>query len=435
MARFSARIRLTPRGLGLLVGGALLVGLGITLDLPDLVALGAGAVIACSAAVVLAALSDPERGPSAVRVVRSVVPSPTSRGRTTIAQLDVIAGSSPVARARLARLQLTEQAAPELTSGRPLRATVEARRDRLSVTYPLEPPVRGRWTLGPVRITQTDLLGLVRRRQQIGSAIDVVVRPRTHELTTRPGSAFDTAEAVASGARSASTDDAMVRDYVPGDDPRRVHWPSAARRGRLLVRADESSAVAPATVLLDLGALAAASGQRSTTPTSSARTTAGEWALECALSVAVALLRDGHRTRWVTTRAARLDRVHLPARSADSTATLLDAAVDLTGHLSSDQRQAALVDAAERIGRSYVRGELVVAVVHAMGTAARRALAAVAVGGTHVAIVVIAGTAPVDHVEAEATASALRQAGWSVTIADPRVPVGHAWDRLHERAA
>jgi uncharacterized protein (DUF58 family) len=42
-----------------------------------------------------------------------------------------------------------------------------------------------------------------------------------------------------------------LREYEPGDDPRRVHWPSSARRGELLVRVDEAAAPGRAIILLD----------------------------------------------------------------------------------------------------------------------------------------------------------------------------------------
>ena len=45
-----------------------------------------------------------------------------------------------------------------------------------------------------------------------------------------------------------------VRDYVPGDPVRRVHWPTSARRGDLVVKEVEEPAAPRLVVALDLGA-------------------------------------------------------------------------------------------------------------------------------------------------------------------------------------
>jgi uncharacterized protein (DUF58 family) len=43
-----------------------------------------------------------------------------------------------------------------------------------------------------------------------------------------------------------------LRDYEPGDDLRRVHWRSTARRGRMMVRQNEARRRTPVLVLLDV---------------------------------------------------------------------------------------------------------------------------------------------------------------------------------------
>jgi uncharacterized protein (DUF58 family) len=44
-----------------------------------------------------------------------------------------------------------------------------------------------------------------------------------------------------------------VRDYVPGDPIRRVHWPSSARRGDIVVKEVEEPAAPRLIVALDMG--------------------------------------------------------------------------------------------------------------------------------------------------------------------------------------
>jgi uncharacterized protein (DUF58 family) len=42
-----------------------------------------------------------------------------------------------------------------------------------------------------------------------------------------------------------------MREYVTGDDLRRIHWPSVARTGQLMIRQDEATRRSSATVFLD----------------------------------------------------------------------------------------------------------------------------------------------------------------------------------------
>jgi uncharacterized protein (DUF58 family) len=42
-----------------------------------------------------------------------------------------------------------------------------------------------------------------------------------------------------------------MREYVTGDDLRRIHWPSVARTGSLMIRQDESTRRSMATIFLD----------------------------------------------------------------------------------------------------------------------------------------------------------------------------------------
>src|SRR5438105_2047418 len=42
-----------------------------------------------------------------------------------------------------------------------------------------------------------------------------------------------------------------MREYVTGDDLRRIHWPSVARTGQLMIRQDEATRRSNATLFLD----------------------------------------------------------------------------------------------------------------------------------------------------------------------------------------
>ncbi len=238
-------MRPTPRGWGLLVGGMLFALSGVGWGSTDVTRLGliGPRVVAAGAAWVV--LVDPTRGRHALRVRRSVDPNPVSAGSPATAHVDVTATDSS-ARARLAEVELGEQAASQLSGGLTLRARVERAPGRITLTYGLDPVRRGRWPLGPLVVRRTDPFGVVRTRSTLGDPVDVAVWPEVAVLALPAGALIGEPDRVALGARSPSPDDAGLRTYRVGDDLRRVHWASSARRGELLVRSDERAGRRPA---------------------------------------------------------------------------------------------------------------------------------------------------------------------------------------------
>src|SRR5690606_39669136 len=89
---------------------------------------------AALAALAVGWLTAPARGSHSLAVERSVRPDPVSCGERALAQVTVRA-QGLAERIRLAGIRLGEQAAVELSGGRPLRARVERTIDSVSVTY------------------------------------------------------------------------------------------------------------------------------------------------------------------------------------------------------------------------------------------------------------------------------------------------------------
>jgi uncharacterized protein (DUF58 family) len=106
------------------------------------------------------------------------------------------------------------------------------------VTYQVRSDVRGRFTVGPMTIRVQDPFGLVEIGRAFRTTSSLVVTPKVVALPpinlsgSGTGSGDDRARAFAVG----SAEDVTVRDYRRGDDLRRVHWPSSARMGELMVR-------------------------------------------------------------------------------------------------------------------------------------------------------------------------------------------------------
>ncbi len=96
---------------------------------------------------------------------------------------------------------------------------------------------RGVIDVGPVRTVRGDPLGLFRRVQEWTDRTEVFVHPRTTHL--EPFGVGLIRDLEGSTAQNTSMSDLAfhaLREYVPGDDLRHVHWRSSARHGQLLVR-------------------------------------------------------------------------------------------------------------------------------------------------------------------------------------------------------
>ena len=91
--------------------------------------------------------------------------------------------------------------------------------------------------LGPLRAVRGDVFGLIRRVVQWPMRRQVFVHPRTvRPNSSLPGYVHDL-EGEESTKRTASDlSFHTLREYVPGDDRRFIHWKASARNGTLQVR-------------------------------------------------------------------------------------------------------------------------------------------------------------------------------------------------------
>ncbi len=123
---------------------------------------------------------------------------------------------------------------------------------RIEVSSSVRPPERGVYPLGPATIIATDPFGLAQLRIRDGRRDELVATPRIERLDGEPRS---TGGPVAGGAarraRGAGREFAAIRAYEIGDDLRRIHWPSVARTGDLMIRQDEAARGSDAEVFLD----------------------------------------------------------------------------------------------------------------------------------------------------------------------------------------
>jgi uncharacterized protein (DUF58 family) len=118
----------------------------------------------------------------------------------------------------------------------------------------LGPTPRGVFPISETQVSLGDLLGLVSVSPLVScEPARVVVRPRLVELD---GLFSDAGRAGGDGRRlllrrSAGFDFHSVRAYEQGESLRRVHWPTSARRGQLMVKELEDRAYDGVVVILD----------------------------------------------------------------------------------------------------------------------------------------------------------------------------------------
>lgn len=128
-------------------------------------------------------------------------------------------------------------------------------RPRVRATFPL----RGRYSIQPLTARSTFPFGLVGRKVQLLPADELIVLPRParvdgERLRTWLFRAWAGRDEERRKVRRVVEREAEVhglRDYRPGDAPRRIHWKATARRNRLTVREYEDAAPPRLLVIVD----------------------------------------------------------------------------------------------------------------------------------------------------------------------------------------
>lgn len=141
--------------------------------------------------------------------------------------------------------------------GRPLAplTLVQRRTDpACEADHSLPATHRGVTRFGPIAVRIVDPFGLTRTELAVPAPVDVIVLPRIHPVAVGAAAAADDPTGGFRHRRRSSTvseEFDSLRDYVPGDDVRRVHWASTARVGRPMIRTYQRPSQRRTTVLLD----------------------------------------------------------------------------------------------------------------------------------------------------------------------------------------
>ena len=154
-----------------------------------------------------------------------------------------------------APLLLLEDRIPPGLSGRARFAVngIEAGGSR-DASFTVRPEVRGRYDVGPLQIQVGDPFNLARLTSAPAPPTSFLVHPPVeplslpHDIGERRSAATATLRQP-TGPRG--EDFYTLREYAEGDELRKIHWPSTAKRQKLMIRQEETPWHTRATIVLD----------------------------------------------------------------------------------------------------------------------------------------------------------------------------------------
>jgi len=160
---------------------------------------------------------------------------------------------------------------------------------RREVSYRVRSDLRGRYPLGPLQLRLTDPFGMCELTRSFSTYDTLTVIPRVEALSPvrLSGEAKGYGDGRHRSLALAGEDDIIPRGYRHGDDLRRVHWRSTARRGSLMVRREEQPWQSRCALFLD----ARTGSHHGHGPSSSL-----EWSVSAAASIGLDVIRRGYVT-------------------------------------------------------------------------------------------------------------------------------------------
>lgn len=230
---------ITPRGWGWAIGSLLALLAGFTLGWSELIALGFAGVFTFAISSLFALLphahevsfqlAEPRVVVGEGARVLVTVTNPTNR-RLAALNVDITVGDVFLSR-RVGRLK---------------------RKEQTELLVDIATDARGILSVGPVRVVRQDPLGLVSREVSHGTATTLYVHPATVGLASMSTGFMRDLEG--NPTRDLTDSDLSfhaLREYVPGDDRRNIHWRSTAKTGRFMVRQFEQTRRSHLLIALD----------------------------------------------------------------------------------------------------------------------------------------------------------------------------------------
>lgn len=313
-----ARIGLTSSGLSVVAVSLAVFALAKAVGSLALYMLSYGGVVVVGMAYALA------RRRLSIVTDRSALPSRVRAGQRVTVQLELTTKRS------LSTVIVEERLHERLGTHVKVPVASLSAGEQVTHEYSFTPSLRGIYSVGPLVATWSDPFGLTRKTAVLQEPSTLIVHPRTEGAQDRvlsrewedPPVRPPITKPWPSGYEFYG-----LRDYVSGDDPRRIVWRATARTldvergtGRYLVRESEQGITDRVTVLLDTDRAAHSPGNPSET---------FETGVRVAASIATKHVKDG----FTVTMFGNAERLHRPVRSQREGIRLLDhlAAIQPTG--------------------------------------------------------------------------------------------------------
>jgi uncharacterized protein (DUF58 family) len=242
------------------------------------------------------------------------------------------------------RVRARDQTPLEWAAAPVLKAVIPGR-SSLNLDYPVVPPERGEYGFGDLFIRVEGPLGLISRSMKVITPEEVRVYPGLQPLRCAD---LATYRRVAhqwglrpTRWRGEGREFESLREYVEGDDPRKIHWKATARFDRPIVQQYQTEKNQIVMILLDVGRLMSAVSEGKTKL---------DYALEAALHLAHTALVGGDQA-GILAFADRVISFIPPKKTVEQLQFILEGTLSLRPVLVEPQYEQAILWVRSRVRR------------------------------------------------------------------------------------
>jgi len=242
------------------------------------------------------------------------------------------------------RVRVRDQTPAEWAAAPVLEAVIPGR-SSLNLDYPVFPLERGEYAFGDLFLRVEGPLGLVSRPMKVTTPEEVKVYPtlqplRCADLATYRRVAHQWGLRPIKW-RGEGREFESLREYVQGDDPRKIHWKATARFDRPIVQQYQTEKNQIVMILLDVGRLMSAVSEGKTKL---------DYALEAALHLAHTALVGGDQA-GILAFADRVISFIPPKRTPQHLQFILEGTLSLRPLLVEPQYEQAILWVRSRVRR------------------------------------------------------------------------------------
>ncbi len=231
---------MTAAGRFTLAAGVLIAAAGAASGYGALISMGASLVFAVIIAAILASRN------ADLASTRRVRPDRITAGEVATTELTIVNRSRRTTGPSVVHDRIGDRlVAIDLPPLEPNESVV--------IDHPLPADRRGVFNIGPLVVNRSDPIGLVRRGDTNSGVGRLIVHPYVHAVSPFPAGLHRDLEGIPSGeAAEGGITFSNLREYVPGDDLRLIHWRASAHVGEFMVRHNVDVNRPRTSVILDV---------------------------------------------------------------------------------------------------------------------------------------------------------------------------------------